>query len=177
MLKVWVVSILVLAFHSSVFASLKDEIVTARRSMKGPVTNKPSTALKKAQEVNLPVLCFVFDKRHKSGGDFGLHVRSFLKRDSIKEKIARNFVQGIFEKRQKGIAEHIPEDDPPERCRVMVITPDGEVLLNEPITRNPETADKYINRAIEKWERSRAQRSNWKYRRKAWYRARIAKTL
>lgn len=76
---------------------------------------------------------------------------------TTKNLVNENFVQVLLDSNNPGAAELVPEDDPLENCRLVVLTPDGDTIRSEGVYANPDEGLKRVREDIQKWADTKRQ--------------------
>ncbi|SIS90977.1 hypothetical protein SAMN05421760_107106 [Neptunomonas antarctica] len=69
---------------------------------------------------------------------------------TTKNLVEDHFIPAIVKSSSKKVMQYIPEDDPLENCRLVVLSKSGDVLLSEGVYANPDEGLKRIRSLIAK---------------------------
>jgi hypothetical protein len=107
-------------------------------------------ALQKASEKNMPAFVVIYDSDHPTRSKINYSLGYFMEYQTTKRLVNEFFVPAVVPVTQANTRKFIPEDDPLENCRLVIIRPDGHILLSEGVYANPDEGLKRVRNVITK---------------------------
>jgi hypothetical protein len=105
-------------------------------------------ALSKASERAMPVFTVIYDNDHPTHSKLTYSLGYFMEYQATKRLVDEYFVPAVVPLQQDEVQKLIPEDDPLENCRLVVIRPDGHILFSEGVYANPDEGLKRVRSII-----------------------------
>ena len=116
-----------------------------------PPFDNLKAALSKSRERNMPVFTVIYDNDHPTRSKLSYSLGYFMEYQTTKRLVDEYFVAAVVPIHQADARKLIPEDDPLENCRLVVIRPDGHVLYSEGVYANPDEGLKRVRAIISQW--------------------------
>lgn len=109
------------------------------------------SALSHANQVHRPVFAVIYDAEHPSKSRLDYSLGYFLEYETTKKLIDENFVAALVPVSEGIARSFIPNDDPLEKCRLIVLRPDGSVMFSEGVYANPDVGLERVRTMISAW--------------------------
>ncbi len=109
-------------------------------------------ALVKATERNFPLFAVIYDNDHPKKSKLTYSLGYFMEYQITKKLVDEYFVVALMPVSQIGVRKLVPDDDPLENCRLVVMQPDGQVIYSEGVYANPDEGLKRVRSIIAKRE-------------------------
>ncbi|HMK49835.1 MAG TPA: hypothetical protein VK435_07265, partial [Thermodesulfovibrionales bacterium] len=119
-----------------------------------PPFDSLKAALSKANETTMPVFTVIYDNDHPTHSKLSYSLGYFMEYQATKRLVDEYFVPAVVPLQQDEVRKLIPEDDPMENCRLVVIRPDGHILFSEGVYANPDEGLKRVRSIIAQWKLS-----------------------
>jgi len=107
-----------------------------------------SSAIKFAGQNAKMVFVVIYEDSHPTKSKLFYSLGCFMDYFTTKKLVEDHFIPAIVKSSDKEVIQYIPEDDPLENCRLVVLSKSGEVLLSEGVYANPDEGLKRIRRII-----------------------------
>lgn len=120
----------------------------------GNVFSDLQPALKAAQSRSQPVFMIVFDEDKADKSQLARSLGAFMKQEPTRRLVHKHFVQLLISSKSVGIVPLLPKGDTLENCLLTVLTPKGNVFLQETVYANPDEGYSRVRKFIEQWRMS-----------------------
>ncbi len=130
---------------------------TAAHSIEVPFFLNPpferlDAAFARATTRGVPVFAVIYDDDHPTKSKLSYSLGYFLEYQTTKKLVDEYFVGALIPVSQPGARRLIPDDDPLENCRLVVMRPDGQILRSEGVYANPDEGLKRVRSLIAQWD-------------------------
>lgn len=115
------------------------------------ITPPKTTLLEALTEAALqkkPIFSIIYDPAHPSKSKLAYSLGYFLEYATTRKLIDDNFVCAMLSAQDEGVRNYVPDDDPLENCRMIILTPEGRLLHGEGVYANPDEGLKRTRAAI-----------------------------
>lgn len=109
-----------------------------------------SSAIKLAYKNDKMAFVVIYDDSHPTKSKLFYSLGCFMDYFTTKKLVEDHFVPAIVNSSCKSAMKYIPEDDPLENCRLVVLSKSGDILLSEGVYANPDEGLKRIRNVIAK---------------------------
>lgn len=116
-----------------------------------PLGNLQAVLLK-ASERHVPAFVVIYDNEHPTLSKLNYSLGYFMDYQTTKRLVDEFFVSAVVPVSQADARKLIPEDDPLENCRLVIIRADGHILLSEGVYANPDEGLKRVRNVISQWK-------------------------
>lgn len=117
-----------------------------------PPINSLQVAMLKASERNVPAFVVIYDNEHPTRSKLNYSLGYFMEYQTTKRLVDEFFVSAVVPVSQADARRLIPEDDPLENCRLVIIRADGHILLSEGVYANPDEGLRRVRNVISQWK-------------------------
>ncbi len=97
-----------------------------------------SEALRDAALKSKPIFAVIYDPEHPSKSKLAYSLGYFLEYATTRKLVDDNFVCAMFSVQDEGIINYVPDDDPLENCRMVILSQEGRLLHGEGVYANPD---------------------------------------
>ncbi|CRM65452.1 hypothetical protein HX810_25500 [Pseudomonas salomonii] len=112
-----------------------------------PFVNLES-ALQKSRQLGLPLFVVIYDSSHPKKSKLEYSLGYFLEYQTTKKIVDKKFVAALVDWSDPAVKKLVPESDPLENCRLVIITPDGKTVYSEGVYANPDEGLKIVQALI-----------------------------
>lgn len=114
--------------------------------------NKPendiSSAVKLARKKGKMTFIVIYDDEHPTKSKLFYSLGCFMDYFTTKKLVEEHFIHTVVSSSSKEAKQYIPEDDPLENCRLIILSKLGEVVLSEGVYANADEGLKRIRKVI-----------------------------
>ncbi|PHR71110.1 MAG: hypothetical protein COA66_10340 [Arcobacter sp.] len=107
-----------------------------------------SSAIKLAGKNDKMVFVVIYDDNHPTKSKLFYSLGCFMDYFTTKKLVEDHFIPAIVNSSSKMVIQYIPEDDPLENARLVLLLKSGEILLSEGVYANPDEGLKRIRNVI-----------------------------
>lgn len=107
-----------------------------------------SSAIKLARKNGKMTFIVIYDNEHPTKSKLFYSLGCFMDYFTTKKLVEDHFIHAVVSSSSKKAKQYIPEDDPLENCRLIILSKSGEVLLSEGVYANPDEGLKRIRKVI-----------------------------
>jgi hypothetical protein len=111
-------------------------------------TNNLKSALVQAQQDRMPIFAVVYNPSHPTRSKLAYSLGYFLEYPTTRKLVDEHFICALIPSTDGDIKALVPEDDPLENCRWLVLDSNGNVLRSESLYANPDEGLKRTREAI-----------------------------
>ena len=124
---------------------------SAEMFLRKPETNLKS-ALSSAKSISKPIFAVIYDPDHPTQSKLSYSLGYFLEYQTTRKLVDEHFICALVPSSDVDAKLFIPDDDPLENCRLVVLSPNGTVIRSEGVYANPDEGLKRTREAIAKSE-------------------------
>ena len=114
--------------------------------------NNLKSALSLAGSIGKPIFAVIYDPGHPTQSKLSYSLGYFLEYQTTRKLVDEHFICALVPSSDADAKSFIPDDDPLENCRLVVLSPDGTVIRSEGVYANPDEGLKRTREAIAKSE-------------------------
>jgi hypothetical protein len=122
----------------------------------GEVFQELSTAQELSKKQNVPIFLVIYNPEHSQQSQLSYSLGYFLKYQTTKDLVRRNFIQVLADSNRPNVAPYVPPDDPLENCLLVVLSPTGQIIYREGVYANPDEGLKRVRAIISQWQSSKS---------------------
>ncbi len=127
----------------------KQKVKESSPFFKGKVFSNLTSAKFESEKKQRPIFMVIFDGSHSKNSRLEWTLGYFMEYDTTKKLVNDNFVQVIVDKTKENVSKYIPENDPLEKCLLVVIYND-QIIRQETVYANPDEGMKRVKETIKK---------------------------
>jgi putative GTP pyrophosphokinase len=116
-------------------------------------------ALAEAQKKALPVFAVIYDAGHSSKSRMEYYLGYFLEYETTKKLVDENFVTALIPVSQGQVRSLVPSNDPLEKCRLIVLRPNGSELASEGLQANPDVGLDRVREIVTAWKEEQGKQA------------------
>lgn len=114
-------------------------------------------SLKAAKTRGVPVFAVIYDENHLLKSRIEHVLGYFMEYETTKKLVEENFVAALIPVEEGSVRGLIPEDDPLEKCRLVVLRPDGSVMASEGVYANADVGLGRVREIMNDWKPNKKQ--------------------
>jgi putative GTP pyrophosphokinase len=107
-------------------------------------------AKNESKATNKPVFAVIYDEKHPLNSRLEYSLGYFMEYQTTKKIVDEYFIACLVSTSTSEAKLLIPDDDPLENCRLVILSPNEEILLSEGVYANPDEGLKRVRNALDK---------------------------
>ncbi|HEV2682719.1 MAG TPA: serine/threonine-protein kinase [Rhodanobacter sp.] len=129
--------------------------IAGRRYFKSPPFLRLFDAKDSSSRTGKPAFIVVFNDQHPTKSKLDHTLGYFMEYQTTKDLVEHNFEVALIAAEPSHTSDLVPSDDPLEKPRWVVLTPDGTTLVSETLYDNPDEGLKRVRAVLERWQTSK----------------------